>query len=581
MDSGVDINHPDLSGRWRGGSNSWFDPYGQHPAGPYDASGHGTWTTGVMLGGDADGTSIGMAPGAQWIAVKIFNDAGGSTASAVHAGFQWLLDPDGNPLTDDAPRVVNHSWVFGAPGCNLEFEPDLQALRAAGILPVFAAGNSGPSGGSSHSPANNPSAFAVGAVNNSGLVYGLSSRGPSDCGGASATFPDIVAPGVNIYTTDLWGFYTTASGTSLAAPHVSGGLALLLSAHPNLDAAQQEAALIQSAVDLGAAGADDTYGNGMIDLAAADQSLGPVPTVTPTGAPAGTATPFPSSTPEPTATPTAQPSPTATATLAPTATPTAAPTYTATPSPTATQSPTPTVTLLPGANLYFSTFGNATVPGVAGSADDADIYFFNSASAAFSRAIDASGPGSLLNLPAGANVDAFDRVDNTHFYLSFNAAVTLPTLGTVQDEDVLFYNAGAWSLFFDGSASGLAATDLDAISLSGGSLFFSTDNTLVPPGAGGSGDDADIYRWNGGSSFTRIIDASALGYPTANVDGLARLDATHFYLSYSADASLPGLGAAQDEDVVFFNAGTWQLAFDGTARGLTAAGLDIDAFDLP
>jgi hypothetical protein len=232
-------------------------------------------------------------------------------------------------------------------------------------------------------------------------------------------------------------------------------------------------------------------------------------------------------------------------------------------------------------SLYFSTFGNATVPGVAGSADDADIYFFNSASAAFSRAIDASGPGSLLNLPAGANVDAFDRVDNTHFYLSFNAAVTLPTLGTVQDEDVLFYNAGAWSLFFDGSASGLAATDLDAISLSGGSLFFSTDNTLVPPGAGGSGDDADIYRWNGGSSFTRIIDASALGYPTANVDGLVRLDATHFYLSYSADASLPGLGAAQDEDVVFFNAGTWQLAFDGTARGLTAAGLDIDAFDLP
>ena len=83
MDSGVDYYHPDLSSRWRGGSNSWFDPYGQHTA-PYDMSGHGTWTMGVMVGGDAGGTSIGVAPDAQWIAVKIFNDTGSSTASAIH-----------------------------------------------------------------------------------------------------------------------------------------------------------------------------------------------------------------------------------------------------------------------------------------------------------------------------------------------------------------------------------------------------------------------------------------------------------------------------------------------------------------
>jgi uncharacterized repeat protein (TIGR02543 family) len=277
MDSGVNLSHAGLASRWRGGSNSWYDPYGQHPAAPADASGHGTWTMGVMVGGDEDGSSIGVAPGAQWIAVKMFNDAGTSTATAIHLGYQWLLDPDGNPATHDAPQVVNNSWTFASPGCNLDFEPDLQALRAAGILPVFAAGNGGPGTATSYSPANNPSAFAVGAINNSSVIYGLSSRGPTTCGGSSGVFPELVAPGVNIYTTDLAGFYTTASGTSLAAPHVTGGLALLLSAFPALTVSQQENALLASAFDLGTPGPDDVYGYGRLDLLAAYNLLVPPP----------------------------------------------------------------------------------------------------------------------------------------------------------------------------------------------------------------------------------------------------------------------------------------------------------------
>lgn len=282
MDSGVDLSHPDLSSRWRGGTNSWYDPYGQHPTTPTDKSGHGTWTMGVMVGGDAGGSSIGVAPNAQWIAVKMFNDAGSSTATAIHQGFQWLLDPDGNPNTNDAPDVINNSWSFSAPGCYLDFEPDLQALRAAGILPIFAAGNGGPNAGTSYSPANNPSAFAVGAINNSSSIYGLSSRGPTTCGGSTGVFPEVVAPGVNINTADLGGFYTTASGTSLAAPHAAGGLALLLSAFPNLTVTEQENILINSAVDLGAAGPDNTYGNGRIDLLAAYNALISPATATPT-----------------------------------------------------------------------------------------------------------------------------------------------------------------------------------------------------------------------------------------------------------------------------------------------------------
>jgi serine protease AprX len=319
MDSGVDLTHPDLAARWRGGSNSWYDPYGQH-ATPADLSGHGTQTMGVMVGGDAGGTSIGVAPGAQWIAVKIFNDRGRSTSTAIHQGFQWLLDPDGDPNTADAPQVVNNSWTYGNPGCNLTFEPDLEALRSAGILPVFAAGNGGPYSKSSYSPANNPSAFAVGATNYNDQIYAYSSRGPTTCGGSSGPFPELVAPGVNILTTDLYGIYSTNSGTSLAAPHVAGGLALLLSAYPNLSAAEQESALIQSAVDLGASGPDDVYGYGRLDLLGAFNWLASSPTPTP----------GPSATPtaSPTTTPTAQPS--ATQTSTPTPTPTALPSATPT-----------------------------------------------------------------------------------------------------------------------------------------------------------------------------------------------------------------------------------------------------------
>ena len=119
--------------------------------------------------------------------------------------FQWLLDPDGNPSTADAPDVVNDSWTMSTSGCLLDFQPDLANLRAAGILPVFAAGNYGPFSGSSRSPANNPEAFAVGGTDDSDVIYTYSSRGPSPCG--QPVYPQLVAPGVGIHTTDLYGLY--------------------------------------------------------------------------------------------------------------------------------------------------------------------------------------------------------------------------------------------------------------------------------------------------------------------------------------------------------------------------------------
>jgi subtilisin family serine protease len=339
MDTGVDNTHPDLLAQWRGGTNSWYDPYGQHAA-PTDLNGHGTWTMGVMVGGGASGATIGVAPQAHWIAVKIFNDSGVATTSAIHQGFQWLLDPDGSPTTADAPNVVNNSWALSnINGCDLSFAPDLQALVAVGITPVFAAGNYGPNGSTSMSPPNNPDAFAVGAVDNNSVIYSGSSRGPTSCGGTARSYPDVVAPGVAINTTDLYAGYWSVTGTSLAAPHVAGALALLLNVNSNLTVAQQRAALASTALDLGTAGADNTFGAGRIDVLAAYNSLagGGAPTNTPTNTPTSTNTPTPTSTNTPTNTPTSTNTPTRTPTNTPTSvsmsTPTNTPTRTPTPTP--------------------------------------------------------------------------------------------------------------------------------------------------------------------------------------------------------------------------------------------------------
>ena len=270
MDSGVDPDHPDLKERYRGGSNSWYDPNGEH-ANPFDADGHGTQVTGVMVGGVSGGTAIGVAPEAKWIAVKIFNDAGKASSSAIHQGFQWLLDPDGDPDTDDAPDVVNNSWGFveDLNECVEEFQPDLQALRAANIGVVFSAGNSGPLPATSISPANLSESFSVGFIDQDYFADPSSSRGPAPCD--SAVYPEVVAPGVGIRTADLsFGGvvpdpYTTVSGSSFAAPHVAGALALLKSAFPAVELARLETALKISARDLGVAGPDNEYGYGALD----------------------------------------------------------------------------------------------------------------------------------------------------------------------------------------------------------------------------------------------------------------------------------------------------------------------------
>lgn len=287
LDTGIDPNHADLAGKWRGGPGDWFDPYGQH-ATPYDKDGHGTAVMGLMVGGSAGGSAIGVAPGASWISAKIFSDSGIATYSRIHQAFAWALDPDGDGDTSDAPRIVNNSWgTSQVNSCQGEFQPDLALLKEAGIAVVFSAGNNGPNLSTSSSPANCSNNLAVGSSNVSGAVSSFSSRGPSPCA-PSQIFPTLVAPGEQVRSAGLSGggshplTYVTVDGTSFASPQVSGLLALLLeaAAFPATPVAELESALEKSADDLGTHGLDNNSGGGLVNGLAAYRRLEGLPHLT-------------------------------------------------------------------------------------------------------------------------------------------------------------------------------------------------------------------------------------------------------------------------------------------------------------
>ncbi|MBW1855044.1 MAG: S8 family serine peptidase, partial [Deltaproteobacteria bacterium] len=261
FDLGVAVNHPDLKSNYRGGDNSWFDPFGEHDQ-PYDYEGHGTHVTGIIVGGNAGGKYIGVAPGAKWIAARYRNDAGaGGRTSDMHKGFQWFMDPDGDPDTNDAPDVVNNSWSFLlSPYCRRGLQDDIRALRMAGIIPVFSAGNSGPLPFFANSPGNYPETIAVGATGPFDIIYFFSSRGPNNCD--LSIFPDITAPGIGILSSTPHGNYLSLSGTSMAAPHVTGIIALMLDANPNLSMDDIETTLKETSTPLGFFHPNNTYGWG-------------------------------------------------------------------------------------------------------------------------------------------------------------------------------------------------------------------------------------------------------------------------------------------------------------------------------
>lgn len=246
----------------------------------------------------------------------------------------------------------------------------------------------------------------------------------------------------------------------------------------------------------------------------------------------------------------------------------------------------------PFLGVHFSTPGNANPPGVTGApgpADDADIYFRDTA---YTRVVDASGLG-LLN---GADVDGLHYVDSGDFYVSFKANnTTVPDIvGNVKDEDIVHWNGTVWSMYFDGSLHGMNASsghDINAFTIvgatagTGGTLYFSTVGNARPQGLTGPIDNADIYSWDG-TVFAKVWDATDNGIPrSAELNGMGFVDATDIYMSFGDDNTrIPGIGRHQDEDVVHFDGvtDTWDLYFDGTTNGLgTSGNLQLDAIDVP
>jgi uncharacterized repeat protein (TIGR01451 family) len=326
MDTGVDWTHPALQRQYRGYNPAepaasthhynWFDPSGTYPTAPgpnvpslSTYSDHGTHTTGTLVGATADGVErVGVAPGAQWVGIKVFNDAGSSYDSWIHQGFQWCLAPtrlDGSaPDPSRAPDIVNNSWGDDENPADTEFVPDVAMLRAAGIMTVFAAGNAGPNAGTVGSPASAHGVLAVGATNSADAIASFSARGPSPW---AEIKPDITAPGVAVRSSIAGGGYGTWQGTSMACPHVAGLAALLWSVNrmrgaptlagaagnPTLTITATEQLIADASVDLGPAGKDNTYGEGRIDAYAAVSALLRTGSVAGVVSVAGTGAPVP------------------------------------------------------------------------------------------------------------------------------------------------------------------------------------------------------------------------------------------------------------------------------------------------
>jgi subtilisin family serine protease len=196
---------------------------------------------GTMVGDDDQGNQIGMAPAAKWIGCRNMNDAGiGSPASYIEC-YQWFVAPtdldDANPDPSKGPDVINNSWSCPpGEGCTSNILlAVVQSVRAAGILTVHSAGNRGPTCGSVDYPAAiYDESFTVGATTYTDVIWSGSSRGPVTVDGSNRLKPDISAPGTSIYSSILNGGFGYMSGTSMAAPHVAGVAALLISAYPQI-----------------------------------------------------------------------------------------------------------------------------------------------------------------------------------------------------------------------------------------------------------------------------------------------------------------------------------------------------------
>jgi hypothetical protein len=249
-DTGLQWDHPAIKNKYRGWNGSvadhnynWWDATGTYPTVPADGHGHGTHTTGTMVGDDGGANQIGVAPGAQTIHCKNMTNSGSGSDATFLTCFEWDLAPwnlaHQDPDPAKAPDAINNSWGYSGGNQN-QFRTAINNLQAAGTAVEVSAGNEGSGCASLRSPGDYNEVLTTGSVNHAnaypGTMTGFSSRGPSDLDSTPPYyFPDITAPGENIRSSVPGSLYEGGwSGTSMAGPHATALIGLMWSACPAL-----------------------------------------------------------------------------------------------------------------------------------------------------------------------------------------------------------------------------------------------------------------------------------------------------------------------------------------------------------
>lgn len=239
LDTGIDLDHPDLKQNIKGGYNA-INPKKSYN----DDNGHGTHVAGIIGAVDNSIGVIGVAPNVDLYIVKVLDGYGNGYLSDVIEGLQWSVN--------NGMQIINMS--LGTTSDNPSLHNAVKAVYDAGIIIVTSAGNLGPSENSVTYPAKYPETIAVSAVDNTDSFANFSSVGPE---------VDLAAPGVEILSTWNDGLYRPLSGTSMAAPHVTGTAALVLSVKGPMAPNELRNYLLQKAENLGLLSTQQ--GTGLVD----------------------------------------------------------------------------------------------------------------------------------------------------------------------------------------------------------------------------------------------------------------------------------------------------------------------------
>ncbi len=253
IDTGADPDHESLVG-----TIVAFKDFVNNQVNAYDDNGHGTHCASLIAGRN----DTGVAPGAKLVAVKVMDREGACYLSDALKALDWCMENKDRY----GIKVVSFSVGGESPsdGSSL-LDEACNKMVDKGLVMCVAAGNSGPAPGSIVIPGDAEDVITVGAIDNQGQVFDLSSRGPASNGEIK---PDLVTLGVDVVSAlaNSKDEYSSMSGTSMAVPQVSGAVAILIGANPDLKPSDVKRMLLKTADDLGPSGADNTYGYGALNL---------------------------------------------------------------------------------------------------------------------------------------------------------------------------------------------------------------------------------------------------------------------------------------------------------------------------